>query len=94
MLPPNLRRLLGGRVESTGECEGAKHHSPTPLVLHEVAGRHGSTALLCGTCLDNYRVYTKASELVDGSLPWDVRREFGNALRAVARRLIGTPDDA
>ena len=64
-------------------CDGAKFHSPNPLVLHEVTV--GDTrVLLCGTCLANLRVLQHLLAAADGSLPWPVLRDFGNQIRALA----------
>jgi hypothetical protein len=70
-------------------CEGAKFHSPTPLVLRDVSLIPGSspvdlTAVLCATCADNLSVLQQLLVANDGELPWPVRREFGNQLRALA----------
>lgn len=70
-------------------CEGARHHSPTPLLVTHIdlAEEFGSTtqakAWLCGTCHDNLRVYQHLLEAHEGVLDWGVRREFGNLIRAL-----------
>lgn len=76
-------------VEGT-ECEGAKFHSPGPLVLFEVATPE-RTVRLCGTCRANYFVLRALLAHHGGELPWPVRREFGNRLRAL---LIPKESDA
>ena len=67
----------------TPECVGAKFHSPHPLVV-EYVGVIGleEHIPLCGTCSDNLRVFLSLMTASEGSLPWEVRREFGNRLRA------------
>lgn len=80
---------LPGVLSLEGECEGAKFHSPTPLILHEVAlapSGAGTTALLCATCCDNLRVLQHLLTTNAGDVPWVVRREFGNMIRALALR--------
>lgn len=68
---------LDGRV-----CEGARFHSPTPLLLREV--RVGKRkALLCGACADNFALLKALIKEYDGNPPWEVRREFGNQMRAL-----------
>ena len=70
------------------ECSGARFHSPTPLVVRDVwlspDGNKGASALLCGTCADNLSVLQDLLVKHDGDLPWPVRREFGNMIRALA----------
>lgn len=68
-------------------CEGAKFHSPTPLVLHErpiSPSGAGRTAWLCSTCWDNLKLLQHLLARSNGRLSWGVRREFGNIIRALA----------
>lgn len=84
---------LPGTLALDRECAGAKFHSPTPLVLHEVEVG-GDPVLLCGTCAANLRVLQHLLVQTDGDLPWTVRREFGNLIRAIALRgWQVSPDD-
>ena len=76
---------LPGTLSYDRECAGAKFHSPTPLLLTEVALGEESV-WLCGTCCDNLRVLQHLLAEHDGDLPWTVRREFGNLIRAIALR--------
>jgi hypothetical protein len=81
---------LPGRPTTDGQvCAGAKFHSPTPLVLHEVE-INGQPVQLCGTCRSNLGVL-RALLTRHGELPWPVRREFGNRLREL---LIPKESDA
>lgn len=73
---------LPGPMAVDQECEGAKFHSPTPLVLFEVAGP-SRTLHLCGTCRANYLVLRALMIHYDRELEWPVRREFGNKLRGL-----------
>jgi hypothetical protein len=75
---------LPGRlaVEGTG-CEGAKFHSPSTLLLNKVDLPDGRTVALCGTCRDNLAVLALLLAHYGQDLPWPVRREFGNVLRAL-----------
>lgn len=74
-------------------CTGAKHHSPTPLVVRTVVldperrtDVAAPTATLCGTCADNVGVLMGLMHHHDGVVPWAVRRDFGNLIRALAQR--------
>lgn len=73
---------LPGRVADGVECQGAKYHSPTPLVLHAVV-IDGKEILLCGTCRSNVSVLRALIDAHGDDLSWPVRREFGNRLRAL-----------
>lgn len=69
------------------ECEGARFHSPNPLVLREVflsPDGQGPKACLCATCADNLAVLQALLLQTDGDVVWPVRREFGNLIRALA----------
>ena len=81
-------------------CEGSKFHSPTPMVTkpywmsgaveYALDGTHakkiGDAVPLCGTCSSNLTVILRLMAATDGGLPWEVRREFGNTIRALADR--------
>lgn len=78
-------------IEEEG-CEGAKFHSPNPLLVSEVPLVSplwpGVTTLdplvwLCGNCADNLRVYQLLLGQHAGQLEWPIRREFGNLIRAL-----------
>jgi hypothetical protein len=75
--------LIGVLATEGRQCEGAKFHSPNPLLLSEVEVR-GTVVLLCGTCLANLRVLQHLLVKNDGDLPWPVLRDFGNQIRALA----------
>lgn len=75
---------LPGRPADGLECQGARHHSPRPILVHEFDLGRGVTTILCGTCLDNLRVLQHLMDTCDGPLPWPIRREFGNLVRALA----------
>lgn len=98
--------LPGVLAESPVSCEAAKHHSPRPLIvneyrvlkdglesIHSVTDEPG-TAWMCGTCADNVRVALALFEAHGGVLPWQVRREFGNLVRAIAQRPFETEKTA
>lgn len=74
-----------GFLAFTSICEGSKHHSPTPLILHRVSllpgKEYGPFATLCGTCRDNFRVLQALLVAHEGRLPWEVQRQFGNKIR-------------
>lgn len=77
------------------ECEGSKFHSPTPLFVAPVAlipaewsaranAQFSPRVVLCGTCRDNLAILQQILLATDGDIPWQVRREFGNTIRALA----------
>jgi hypothetical protein len=78
-------RLNGARFAIEVECEGARFHSPQPLVVREVQIRKGYKVMLCGTCADNLTTLKTLIASYDGELPWPVRREFGNQIRALLK---------
>ena len=97
--PKNLGEIIKagevpvqGWYANDGECAGAKFHSPQPLVLHDVSLNAADptdgrlSALLCGTCADNLKVLQKLMVIHEGRVPWPVRREFGNQIRALAEQ--------
>jgi hypothetical protein len=82
-------------------CEGAAHHSPTPLFTKWTSlvlrswwpedatypwWDMGPHADLCGTCRDNLNILLQMLHATEGHLDWEIRREFGNRLRALAER--------
>lgn len=81
-------------------CEGARFHSPTPLFVEDTRivpvmwlsdlkinpGVAPECVWLCGTCRDNLAILTQIYKAAEGRVPWKVRREFGNSLRALAER--------
>lgn len=82
-------------------CEGAVFHSPRPLFVHEqllvdqqwwpMEIQHkvydkAPRAYLCGTCRDNLYLLLQMLHASDGTLDWEIRREYGNLLRALALR--------
>ncbi len=73
-------------VEIEGEhdvdCECSLFHSPTPLLVRPVTFGD-QTYKLCGVCADNIAVFVALMESSDGSLPWSLRREFGNRVREI-----------
>lgn len=76
---------LPGVLAYDRACEGAKFHSPNPLLLNEVPVA-GEVVLLCGTCLANLRVLQHLMRQTDHRPPWPVLRDFGNQIRALALR--------
>lgn len=95
---------LPGITTDQATCQGSKHHSPQPLLVNEVLLANGESVLLCGTCEDNLLVLQRLLDAHNGSLPWPVRRCFGNIIRAIAEStwqgeqasvapVTGTPHD-
>lgn len=86
--------------EDDSPCEGARHHSPRPLfTVHSPLVRRewwpefrsagfvmAPKASLCGTCRDNLDILLQMLHHADGDLDWEIRREFGNNIRALAKR--------
>lgn len=98
-VPDNLDEMLSalnlaapGRWADGEPCEGAKYHSPMPLVLHLVSlhptdhTNRSREALLCAVCIDNLRTLQRMQVATDNNIPWTVLREFANQVRALARR--------
>lgn len=83
ILDDSILEKIPGILTREFSCEGAKFHSPRPLVVQEVPLPDGKTARLCGVCRDNLRVLQELLIANDGSLPWAVRREFGNQIRSL-----------
>jgi len=92
-VPEKIREILDQTPEMTAalpgspapiECEGSQHHSPRPIVLHAVSLPDERVVMLCGTCRDNVETLVAMRRTYSGSLPWPVRREFGNTIRALA----------
>lgn len=102
MLPEKTKEMLyrEGTWKLPGEddvaCEGAKFHSPRPLFCRNTRlvrqdwdqrlWTFAPQAWLCGTCRDNLDILLQMLYATDGDLPWEVRREFGNDLRALSKK--------
>jgi hypothetical protein len=79
---------------SANPCQGAKFHSPRPLVVRAYETRDGGVIHLCPVCKDNIDLYDYLIGLYHDELPWPIRREFGNVLREAAKRLFADADEA
>lgn len=75
------------------ECRGAVYHSPAPMTVGlcwitpeplRPKDAEEWTAWLCPTCAGNLRVLQDLLVAMEGEVPWPVRREFGNQVRALA----------
>lgn len=93
MIPGEVLALIEGTpgLELSGtpttkdvNCQGAKFHSPRPMVVHAFT-TSDKTVYLCGTCVDN--VGLLRSLIGATEVPWTVRRCFGNNVRQVADQL-------
>jgi hypothetical protein len=90
VIPGEVLRLIQGSpdLERPGipadnlSCQGAKFHSPRPMILHPFPGADRTTIHLCGTCADNVRLLISLSRVAE--VPWTARRCFGNTVRKVA----------
>lgn len=84
------------RVEDSRDqdCAGAMYHTPRPLVLIQcllvpldwLGDIGGEKVWLCGTCRENLEVYQALLWEYHGELPWTLKREFGNMIRALGDR--------
>lgn len=102
MIPGEVRALieispdleLPGILAHEHECQGSKFHSPRPMVVHSFPMPHtpGEKIYLCGTCADNVRLLLAFES--QGTVPWTVKRCFGNLIRAVAAAMKKETDDA
>ncbi len=83
----------------SGECDGSRHHSPSPLlirpvylsalldeVLGGVARTEDDLVYLCSTCRDNVTVYLSILYAYNGAAPQAVRRDFGNLTLTLGER--------
>lgn len=83
----------------TGDCEGSKHHSPSPLlvrpyylsaavdeVLDQAPREEDDLVYLCSTCRDNLTVYLSILYAYSGAAPMAVKRDFGNIIRHLGDR--------
>lgn len=83
----HIREAMSGMPLGDGEalavaCVGSKHHSPTPLLV-TMTSVADELIPLCGTCAINLRVFGHLMTTSNGSLSWEIRREFGNRIRAL-----------
>lgn len=76
------RHPIPGEGRWGESCEGSEYHSPRPLLVRTFTVA-GTVVRLCGTCEDNVRVFLSLMTASTGTLPWSVRREFGNRVRAL-----------
>ncbi len=77
---------FSAQLSTEQECEGAKFHSPAPLLVRLRTLSNGETVFLCGVCADTLTVLNQLLMQNEGDLPWEVRREFGNRIRAIGLR--------
>lgn len=76
------------RLVRTSEhpCEGAKFHSPSPLVTSRLSKPFLTEEIwLCPTCMANLDCFLYLSQFED--MDWTLLREFGNTLREVGRKV-------
>ena len=101
-LPEHTQALLHASGEwllpgvEGNPCEGSKFHTPTPMFVDAVPlvplswcpslSLQNETVWLCGVCRDNLSILQQIWISLDGDVPWLVRREFGNAIRALAQQ--------
>lgn len=78
-LPHDAEEQLDAHLTNASRmCEGAKHHSPTPLLVYPVGLPDGREVWLCGTCRGNAQVMQLMQISAPDGMPW--RRYFGNKL--------------
>lgn len=88
--------VLSAERDAQHPCEGAKFHSPTPLVTRRAdlapwveppePGDDSRHAWVCGTCADNLAMIQQLLIARNGEVPWPVLRCFGNGVRKLAMR--------
>jgi hypothetical protein len=90
-----IDRLLAQHGTPTGDsravvhpCEGAKFHSPTPLVTICYELPSGRQVWLCPTCEMNLKCFTWLYKHAPHQLSWDVMREFGNTIRLLGQEIV------
>lgn len=74
---------LPGTTTDQHTCQGAKFHSPTPMLVRSLQ-LGDEIVYLCGTCTDNVQVLASLLRDRQGDVSWPVRRCFGNLARGVA----------
>jgi hypothetical protein len=87
--------ILPGLPTDQHECQGAKFHSPRPMIVQsfEISRSTGQDEIvyLCGTCTDNVKVLLALLRARNGDVPWTVKRCFGNLVRGVAGQVYARP---
>lgn len=96
MIPGQVLALIGstpsaelpGITTDQHVCQGAKFHSPRPMIVQPLVLRRTSggdeIVYLCGTCADNVQVLLSLLRGREGDVSWTVKRCFGNLVRRVA----------
>lgn len=69
-------------------CDGAKFHSPIPLMTVCVELFPGTQVWLCPTCAAKLQAFVHLYEIDPDCLNWDVLREFGNTIRLLGQAII------
>ncbi len=84
---------LPGELDKGDRCQGAKFHSPAPLLVNEVplvspllGEATEDVVWLCPTCATNLYVYQFLMVATEGKMEWAVKREFGNLIRALGNK--------
>jgi len=73
---------------SVHPCEGAKFHSPSPLITRKfVDTRVGPEVWLCPTCTVNLECFLYLAE-AEPKMDWSHLREFGNTIRELGQRAL------
>lgn len=88
---------LPGITTEQYTCQGAKFHSPRPMIVHpfRTGRKEGGDKIiyLCGTCLDNVLVLLALLKGRDGEISWPVKQCFGNITRSVAEQAYAHPPE-
>jgi hypothetical protein len=88
---------LPGITTERHTCQGAKFHSPRPMIVHSFRmgqeGDEGEIVYLCGTCTDNVQVLLTLLKGRGGEVSWPVKRCFGNLVRSVADQAYAHPSE-
>lgn len=83
-------KVLGQGVLAHRNCEGAKNHSPAPMILYKVSltpwGDNLEDAWVCSNCRDALMIYQYLLGRYDGNVPRNQFLHFGITLRQLAIR--------
>jgi hypothetical protein len=77
------RQFGQGRITVGRSCQGAKFHSPTPLLVYpRLIGER--SVWLCGNCMAALQVYEQVALEHGGQVPTSATRAFANWVRDMA----------
>lgn len=77
----------GNGRASVRPCQGARHHSPTPLVTSCYVPFPDRQIWLCPTCLSKLQVFIYLHKTEPAAMTWEVMQQFGNAIRMLGQEI-------